>query len=73
MIRLNITMPEDIAEKLEGIRNKSAFIAEALKEKFVRDKKEKIENLLVDCYKNAQKNSLLEDKDWDNAVNDGWE
>ena len=31
--RLNITLPGDVAKLLSGIKNKSAYIAEAIKEK----------------------------------------
>lgn len=32
-VRMNITLPEDVARHLKKIKNKSAFIAESIKEK----------------------------------------
>ena len=63
--RLNITLPEEIAEAIAPFNNKSKFIAEALLEKIEREKKEKIDVLLVEGYK-AQKIS-------DKKLNDEWE
>ena len=33
MVRMNITMPERVAQKLDKVKNKSRFIAEAVEEK----------------------------------------
>jgi hypothetical protein len=63
--RLNITLPEKVAEAIAPFNNKSKFIAEALIEKIERDKKEKLDTLLVEGYK-AQKIS-------DKELNDEWE
>jgi len=63
--RLNITLPEEIVEAIAPFNNKSKFIAEALLEKIEREKKEKIDVLLVEGYK-AQKIS-------DKKLNDEWE
>ena len=63
--RMNITLPEKVAEAIAPFNNKSKFIAEAVIEKIERDKKEKIGALLVEGYK-AQKIS-------DEKLNDEWE
>ena len=51
MKRLNITLPERVAEAIEVYQNKSKFIAEAINEKIENDKKEKLDTLLVEGYK----------------------
>ena len=40
--RLNITVPEDVADILKGVKNKSAFIAEAVREYKKQKDKEKL-------------------------------
>ena len=71
---LNITIPEEVAKKLAPIRNKSRFIAEAVKEKIQREKRRKLEKLMIEGYQNSAK----EDKDinevWQQVNSDeGWE
>ena len=51
MVRLNITLPDEIAKDLAGKQNKSRFVADALKEKFERERREKIEHLMIEGYK----------------------
>lgn len=40
--RFNITLPDDIAEVLKTKKNKSEFLAEAVREKMVRDRKREV-------------------------------
>jgi len=74
MIRMNITMPEEVVKKLEKVKNKSRFIAEAVKEKMHNDEKKKLKGELIEGYKaqNTQeyKNEIGE---WDAISADGWE
>ncbi|MFE3452215.1 CopG family ribbon-helix-helix protein [Nonomuraea sp. NPDC059194] len=35
--KISVSMPEDLAEKLEGKGNRSAFVAAAIEEKLARD------------------------------------
>ncbi len=73
MVRLNITMPEDVAEQLNHVRNKSYFIAQALKEKFQREKKQKLDELLVEGYKKSAAENGALNNDWEaGTLNDGW-
>ena len=73
MTRLNITLPDEIAHKLEQKRNKSRFIVLALQEKFERDKKIKIERLMEAGYSETR----VEDKEisdaWDNVDTEKWD
>ena len=58
MIRLNITLPDEIAKKLAEKPNKSRFIAMILQEEFKREMKEKTEQLMKEGYKAT----FIEDK-----------
>ena len=40
--RLNVTLPDDVAELLKTKKNKSEYLAEAIREKAIKDKKEEI-------------------------------
>ena len=73
MTRLNITIPDPLSEKLSHIDNKSRFIAEALKEKFQREEKEKLENLLIAGYQEASAENKILNQEWEGTLNDGWE
>lgn len=69
--RLNITIPKEIMSLLKSKPNKSAFIAEALSEKFAAEKRARREEELARAYREA----ALEDKglikEWDAAAGDG--
>lgn len=73
MIRLNITLPEEIAKRLSGKHNKSNFIAVALREKFEREKKKKIENLLIEGYKLTSDEDKNLNTDWENVDLEKWD
>ena len=40
--RLNVTLPEDVSEILKTKKNKSEYLAEAVREKAINDKKKEI-------------------------------
>lgn len=72
-VRMNITLPEDVAGRLKRIKNKSAFIAESLKEKFEHLEEEQLLSQLEAAYKAE---ALEADRDievWDGVVADGLE
>ena len=51
MVRMSITIPEDLAQKLDqiaGSRKKSEFITESLKERIQKMEQEKLQNELAD-------------------------
>ncbi len=72
MVRLNITMPEEIVKQLSHIRNKSHFIAEALREKFNQEKKKKRDELLMEGYQKSANEDKKITTDWESTLNDGW-
>jgi len=42
--RFNVTLPEDVSEILRSKKSKSGFLAEAVREKAINDKKREITN-----------------------------
>ncbi len=72
MKRLNITLPEEIAQKIKDVSNKSRFIAEAVKEKLERINKEKLDKLLIEGYKITKKEDKKIDEEWERITLEGW-
>ena len=72
MKRLNITLPERVAEAIEVYQNKSKFIAEAVVEKIQKDKKEKLDVLLTEGYKSECGEDKKINKEWEDATIEGW-
>jgi hypothetical protein len=71
--RLNITLPEDVAELLSGVKNKSSYIAEALREKKRLEEKEKERKKLEAAYKQAASEDYAIYKEWEDTLKDGLE
>ena len=72
MKRLNITLPEEIAQEIKDIPNKSRFISEAVKEKLDRINKEKLDKLLIEGYKATKKEDKEIDQEWEKITLEGW-
>ncbi len=70
--RLNITIPESVAKKMDKIPNKSRFIAEAVEERLRRMEKEKLGKLLVEGYKATKEEDRAVNKEWEKATLEGW-
>lgn len=66
--RMNITLPQDLAEKLRSVSNKSAFIAEALREKFASADGGA---LLATAYREASSEGAKIAGDWDALCGEG--
>ena len=74
MVRLNITIPENLIEQLKNVRNKSRFIAQALQEKLQREQKKKLESLLIEGYKKSNQEDSSIAQEWGHIdLNEGWE
>ena len=69
--RLNITLPEDVAKLLWGIKNKSAYIAEAIKQKKMMEEKEKMKRTLEAAYKQAAQENYDTYLEWEDTIEDG--
>lgn len=72
MKRLNITIPDVLAEKIRDIPNKSSLITEALEEKLRRTTKEKLDKLLVEGYKTAREEDKALNGEWERITLEGW-
>lgn len=70
--RLNITIPESVAKKMDKIPNKSRFIAEAVEERLRRMEKEKLGKLLGEGYKATKEEDRAVNKEWEKATLEGW-
>lgn len=73
MIRLNITLPDDLVEQLRQKKNKSRFIAEALKEKINREKRKETERLMKEGYSASSREDQKLTAEWEKASLEEWE
>ncbi len=71
--RLNITLPGDVVKILSGVKNKSAYIAEAIKQKKMLEEKEKMRKKIEAAYKECAQEDYETYKDWEDTLNDGLE
>lgn len=73
MIRLNITLPDDLVKQLRQEKNKSRFIADALREKINRENREKTECLMKEGYSAASREDKKLTAEWEKASLEEWE
>jgi hypothetical protein len=67
-LKLNFTVPEDIAEKLKahvGKRKRSAFVAAAVAEKLKELEQEQIRQSLVEGYQARQAEDATCNQEWE--------
>jgi hypothetical protein len=69
--RMNITLPEDVAKILSGVRNKSAYIADAIRTKRSIEEKERIKKRLEAAYRESAAEDYESYKEWEDTVKDG--
>ncbi|NJD78600.1 MAG: hypothetical protein FIB08_16150 [Candidatus Methanoperedens sp.] len=70
-VRINITLPLEIAEMLKNVKNKSAFIAEAIKERVEKEEKAHLIKELSEGYRVRKKEDNELSLDWDTTSGDG--
>lgn len=70
-LRLNITLPKDLARRLRAKSNRSAFIAAALREKLDAEDAARREAELAAAYRESASEDLELLKEWDTALGDG--
>ncbi|VVB84554.1 Uncharacterised protein [uncultured archaeon] len=70
-VRVNITLPLEIAEMLKNVKNKSGFIAEAVRERLEKEEKAYLIRELTEGYKvrKPEEKKLVEE--WDSTSGDG--
>lgn len=71
--RLNITLPKDVAELLSGVKNKSSYIAEAIKGKKQLEEKARMKKKLELAYKQAASEDFDTYGEWEDTLKDGLE
>ncbi len=71
--RINILLPDDVAQILSSVKNKSAYIAEAIKEKKLHEEKRRLRNKLEASYKEAVNEDYEIYKEWEDTLGDGIE
>ena len=72
MKRLNITIPEKVAEAIEVYENKSKFITEAITEKIIKETGEKLDRQLTEGYKHEYILDQKTNNEWEDATLEGW-
>ncbi len=70
-VRVNITLPIDIAEMLKNVKNKSSFIAEAIRERIEREEKANLIRELSEGYKVRKKEDKEICLEWDTTSGEG--
>ena len=70
-VRVNITLPMEIAQMLRNVKNKSAYIAEAIRERVEREEKANLIKELVEGYQIKRKEDHELSLDWDTTSGDG--
>jgi metal-responsive CopG/Arc/MetJ family transcriptional regulator len=70
-VRVNITLPSDIAEMLKNVKNKSSFIAEAIRERVEKEEKANLIKELSEGYRVREKEDKELSLEWDATSGDG--
>jgi hypothetical protein len=70
---MNITLPEDVGKMLAEVNNKSAYIAEAIKEKKRMEDKAKMRKQLAIAYQKAAEEDYEIYREWEDTLKDGIE
>ncbi|MBI2266311.1 MAG: hypothetical protein HYU64_14290 [Armatimonadetes bacterium] len=70
-LRFNITLPKDVGARLKSQKNKSALIAEALREYFAQEAKEREIRELRKAYLSSRKEEEKIVREWDATAGDG--
>ena len=71
MIRMNVTIPEELVRELKHVKNKSRFIADAVRERFASIKWKRLEALMIEGYKATAKDDKKLNEDWGHTLRDG--
>ncbi len=75
-VRLSITLPKEIATKLDalaGSKRKSSFIAECIQQRVSQIEQQKLKNLLKEGYQNTKAESLVLAKEFEPVDLEGWD
>ena len=70
-VRLNITLPSDLGQKVKQQPNSSAVIAASLREHFRREEKALLESQLAEGYQKRAETDRQEDREFVHTLKDG--
>jgi len=74
-VRLNITIPKDLAHalnKFAGPRKRSQFIAEAVRQQIEKKEKDRLEKILEEGYRASAQEGLAITKEFEVADLEAW-
>ncbi len=71
MVRINITISDDLAAYLKSVQNKSQYVVMAVQEKIKRDASKKARLQLAKAYVASAKEDLAVDLEWSGTLKDG--
>ncbi len=72
MQTLQISLPDDIVSRLKSLKQEqSSFVAEAVQEKFARQKRHSLELALIEGYAASRTEDRIITEDFDDTVGDG--
>lgn len=71
MVRMNIMMPEKLAQYLKTVPNKSRYIAEALEQRIALERSRKLRSLLAEAYSQDAGARRSDDVLWGKTLHDG--
>lgn len=72
MVRLNITLPDDLGKELKKVSNRSRFISQVLREKLEKERKQRLDKLLIEGYQHIREEDKILNKEWSNATLKEW-
>ena len=71
MVRMNITLPAELGNALKHVKNKSVFIAEAVRERLEKEQREQITLELQEGYAATLDEDRGLAQEWDSTSGDG--
>lgn len=75
MVKLNFTIPEDVVAGLKqrvAVRNRSAFVCTAIREKLDRLAQEELRQALIEGYQARRDEDAEINREWEQATLEGW-
>lgn len=71
--KFSISLPEEVVQILSTVKNKSAYIAEAIREKKRNEEKQRVKRKLEAAYKEVAEEDYELYKEWEDTLGDGIE
>lgn len=71
--KFSISLPEEVVQILSTVKNKSAYIAEAVREKKRNEEKKRLKRKLEVAYKEVAEEDYELYKEWEDTLGDGIE